>query len=69
MQTDSTPKRDGRLEVSILVWALAAIVPITAKTADRPIGEPRGHQFGVTSVRGQVLNLDIRERKWPPASL
>jgi NitT/TauT family transport system substrate-binding protein len=42
MQTHSTEygKRDGWLRISIFLWVLAVLFPVTAKTADRPIGEP-----------------------------
>jgi NitT/TauT family transport system substrate-binding protein len=42
MQTDSTEyrKRDGWLGISIFLWVLAVLFPVTAKTADRPIREP-----------------------------
>jgi NitT/TauT family transport system substrate-binding protein len=40
-QTDSTEyrKRDGRLAISIFLWALAALFPVTARAADGPLGE------------------------------
>ncbi len=40
-QTDSTEyrKRDGRLAISIFLWALAAVFPVTARAADGPLGE------------------------------
>ena len=40
-ETDSTEyrKRDGRLAISIFLWALAFLFPVTARTADGPLGE------------------------------
>ena len=40
-ETDSTKyrKRDGRLAISIFLWALAALFPVTARAADGPLGE------------------------------
>ena len=53
MQRDNTKdkRRDGWLGVSILLWALAALFPVTAKTADRPIG---GFLEKVTIVYGGI---------------
>ena len=53
MQTDGTEytKPDGRLGISILLWALAALFPVTASTADRPI---EAHLEKVTIVYGGI---------------
>ena len=53
MQTDGTEytKPDDRLGISILLWALAALFPVTASTADRPIGQ---HLEKVTIVYGGI---------------
>ena len=53
MQTDGTEytKPDHRLGISILLWTLAALFPVTASTADRPIGQ---HLEKVTIVYGGI---------------
>jgi LysM repeat protein len=57
-------KREGPLGISILLWVLAALLPFTAKTADRPIGEPWKVNAGDT-LSHLALRFYGSAHKWP----